>query len=130
MATTKARAVLIILINTTKQNVWLQQPVLATELFTVEYHQIAHMTSMELKGDDVDISFLFVVPDTIRVQSEQVEVTSTATSSPNSTDKPTFGPRPNTQATNFDFGAEVQCLSIRLNLGDEWNIYKFSKAGS
>ena len=47
---------------------------------------------MERKGHDVDISFLPVVPDTIRVQSEQVEATSTDISPPNSIEKPTFGP--------------------------------------
>ena len=38
VATTKARAMPIILINTTKQNIWLLQPLLATELYTVEYN--------------------------------------------------------------------------------------------
>ena len=33
---TKARSVPVILINTTKQNVWIQQPLLATELLTAD----------------------------------------------------------------------------------------------
>ena len=107
------------LINTTKKNIWLWQPLLATELFTVEYHQVEHRASMERKGYDVDILFLPVVPSDIWVQLEQVEVTSTDISSPNSIDKPTFGPRPNTQATDFDFETEVQCLPLKFNLGDE-----------
>ena len=73
----------IILINTNKQNIWLQQPLLAVELYTVEYQQVEHRTSMELKGDD-DISFLPVVPNIIRVQLEQVEATSTDISPPDS----------------------------------------------
>ena len=110
MATTKARPAPIILINTTKQNIWLQQLLLAIELYTAEYHQIENRANMERKGDDVHISFLPVVPNTIRAQLEQVEATSTNISLPISIDKPTFGPRPNTQSTHFYSEAGVQCL--------------------
>ena len=115
MTTTKSRVVSIILINTTKQNIWLGQPLLAAELFTVEYYQVEHKASMERKGDDVDISFLHVVSNTYRIQSEQVEVTSTDISPPNSTYKPTFGPRPHAQAADFDFEVEVHCMPFKLN---------------
>ena len=110
VAITKTRSMPIILINTTKQNIWLWQPLLATKLYTVEYHQVEHRANMERKEDNVDISFLTVVPDTIRVQSEQVEATSTDISPPDSIEKPIFGPRPNTKAADFNFVAEKQCL--------------------
>ena len=74
---------------------------------------------MEVKGDDVKISFLPVVPNTIRVQVEQVESTPTDVSPPDSNEKPVFGPRPDTQAPDFDFEAEVQCLPFELTLGEE-----------
>ena len=109
----------VILINTTKQNVWLWQPLLATELYTTEYHPVEHWADMEVKGDVVNVSFLPVVPDTIRVQVEQVESTSTDISTPNSNEKPVFGPRPNTQSAEFDSKAEVKCLPFQLNLGNE-----------
>ena len=96
----------VILINTSKQNISLWQPLLAAELFTVEYNQVEHRASMERKGGNVDISFLPVVPDTIRVQLEEVEATSTDTSPPSSINKTTFGPGPNTQATDFDFSGD------------------------
>ena len=79
-------------------------------MYTVEYHPVKHRADMEIKGDDVNISFLPVVPNTIRVQLEQVEATSTDISPPNSSERPIFGPRPELQATDFDFEAEVQCL--------------------
>ena len=104
---TKARSVPIILINTTKQNIQLWQPLLATELHTAEYHQVEHRANMEMKGDDVDISFLPVEPDTIRVQLEQVEATSMGISPPNSSEKPVFSPRPDTKVTDFNFEAEI-----------------------
>ena len=119
VAKVKSRSMPVILINTTKQNVWLRQPLLAAELHTVEYHPIEHRADMEDKGDEVNISFLPVVPNTIRVQVEQVESTPTDISPPNSNEKPVFGPRPDTQATDFHFKAEVQHLPFKLNLGEE-----------
>ena len=74
---------------------------------------------MEIKGDDVNISFLPVVPNTIRVQSEQVEVAPTDVSLPNSSEKQVFGPRPDTHTADFDFEVEVQCLPFKLNLAEE-----------
>ena len=74
---------------------------------------------MEIKGEDVNISFLPVVCDTIKVQSEQVETTPTYISPPGSSERPVFGPRPDTQAADFDFEAEIQCLPFKLKLGEE-----------
>ena len=119
VAKVKLRSVPVILINTTKQNVWLWQPLLATELYTAEYHPVEHWADMEVKGDVVNVSFLPVVPDTIRIQVEQVESTSTDILTPNSNEKPVFGPRPDTQSAEFDFEAEVKCLPFQLNLGNE-----------
>ena len=50
---------------------------------------------------------------------EQVESTSTDISTPNSNEKPVFGPRPDTQSAEFYFEAEVTCLPFQLNLGNE-----------
>ena len=115
----KSRSMSVILINTTKQNVCLQQPLLAAELYDAEYHQIEHWADMEVKGDVANISFLPVVPNTIRVQVEQVEATTTDISTPNPNEKPIFGPRPDTQSTCFNFEAEVKCLPFKLNFGEE-----------
>ena len=76
-----------------------------------------HRANMELKGDDVDISFLPVVPNTIRVQSEQVEATSMDISPLISIEKPVFGPRPDTKAADLISEAEIQCLPFKLNFG-------------
>ena len=119
VATVKSRSVPVILINTIKQNVWLRQPLLATELYTVEYHPVEHQADIEVEGEVAKVSFLPVVPNTIRGQVEQVATTSTDTATPNPQEKPVFGPRPNTQAIDFDFEAGVKCLPFKLNLGDE-----------
>ena len=122
VATVKSRSMPVILINTTKQNVWLWQPLLATELYTVEYHPVEHRADIEVEEDVANVSFLPVVPNTIRVQVGQVESTSMDISTPNPKEKPVFGPRPNTQVADFNFQAEVKCLPFKLNLGDETKI--------
>ena len=88
---------------------------LAAKLYTVKYHPVEHRADMEIKGDDINISFLPVVPSTIRVQLERVETTPTDISPPNSSEGPIFGPSPDTQATDFDFEAEIQCLPFKFN---------------
>ena len=85
----------------------------------MEYHQIEQRANTERKGNNINILFLPVAPDTIRVQLEQVEATSSKISPPNSTDKPMFSSRPNTQATDFDFVAEILHLPFKLNVGDD-----------
>ena len=119
VAKAKSSSVPVILINTNKQKVWLRQPLLAAELYDVDYHPVEHWADIEVKGDVAKVSFLPVVPNTIRVQVEQVESTSTDTSTPDSNERPAFGPRPDTQSTDFNFEAEVKCLPFKLHLGDE-----------
>ena len=53
------------------------------------------------------------------MQSEQVEVTSFNTTHPISSDKPAFGPKPNTNAVDSDFEAEINCLPFKLNMGTD-----------
>ena len=91
----------VILINATKQNVWLWQPLLAGELYTVEYHQVEHWADIEVEGDAANVPFLPVVPDTIRVQVGQVESTSADTSTPNPKEKTVFSPRPQYSGHRF-----------------------------
>ena len=99
VATVKSRSMPVILINTNKQNVWLWQPLLAAELYTAEYHPVEHQADIEIEGDVAKVSFLPVVPDTIRVQVEQVDATSTdtATSDPQESQYLGLGPIPNPQ---------------------------------
>ena len=53
-ATTKVRSVPVILVNTNRQNVWIWQPLLATELFsTDQVEEIEHRADMERQGDNI-----------------------------------------------------------------------------
>ena len=118
VATTKARSVPVILVNTNRQNVWIQQPLLAAELFgTDQVKEIEHRADMERQGDNINISFSPVAPNSIRVRSEQVETRTPDIDPPTSSEKPSFGPRPDVESENFDFKAEIDHLPFKLNMG-------------
>ena len=118
LATTKARSVSVILVNTNRQNVWIQQPLLATELFgTDQVEEIEQRANMEREGDNIQISFSPVAPDSIRVRSEQVETVTSNIDPPTSNEKPSFGPRPDVESENFDFKAEIDSLPFKRNMG-------------
>ena len=118
VATTKARSVPVILVNTNRQNVWIWQPLLTAELFsTDQVEEIEHRADMERQGDNIQISFSPVAPDSIRVRSEQVETITPDIDPPTSNEKPSLGPRPDVESENFDFRAEVDCLPFKLNMG-------------
>ena len=118
MSTTKARSVPVILVNTNRQNVWIWQPLLAAKLFgTDQAKEIEHRADMERQGDNIQISFSPVAPDSIRVRSEQVKTVTPNIDPPTSNKKPSFGPRPDVESENFDFMAEIDCLPFKLNMG-------------
>ena len=74
---------------------------------------------MERKGNNIDISFLPVAPNTIWVQLEQLEGKSSDIKPPTSSYKSAFGPRPNTRTADFNFEAEVNHLPFKLSLGHD-----------
>ena len=119
MATTKARSVPVILVNTIKQNVWIWQPLLATELFgTNQVEEIEHRANMEREGDNIQISFSPVAPNSIRVRLEQVETVTSDIEPPTSNEKPSFGPRPDVESEDFDFKAEIDHSAFQIEHGD------------
>ena len=81
--------------------------------------KMEHRASMERKRDDINISFSPVTPETIRAQLEQIEATPSNITSPISCEKPSFGPRPDVNAVDFDFQAEINHLPFKLNMGTE-----------
>ena len=107
----------VILVNTNRQNVWIWQLLLAAELFgTDQVEEIEHRADMERQGDNIQISFSPVAPNSIRVRSEQVGTVTSNSDSPASSKKPSFGPRPDVESENFDFQAEIDCLPFKLNM--------------
>ena len=107
----------VILINTNRQNACIWQPLLAAELFSADQvEKIEHGADMERQGDNIQISFSPVAPNSIRVRSEQVETATPDIDPPTSNEKPSFGPRPYVKSANFDFKAEIDCLPFKLNM--------------
>ena len=118
VATTKARSVPVILVNTNRQNVWIWQPLLTAELFgTDQVEEIEHRADMERQGDSIQISFSPVATNYIRVRSEQIKTVTPNIDPPTSNEKPSFGPRPDVESKHYDFKAEIDCLPFKLNMG-------------
>ena len=74
MAIPKARAIPIIIINTNKYNVWVRQPLLASQLYDAECDQIEYRATMDWEGGNITIGFQPVAPQLIDINSSQVEV--------------------------------------------------------
>ena len=70
MCNTKARRIPVNLINTTDQNIWVRQPLLAAELFEVEAEPQQYHPEFNSEGDEMTISFLSAPP---HEGQEQVE---------------------------------------------------------
>ena len=77
---------------------------------------------MQRKRDNINISFSPVAPNTIRAKLEQIEAIPPNITSPTSSEKPSSGPRPDVNAVDFDFQAEINCLPFKLNMGTEANM--------
>ena len=77
---------------------------------------------MQRQGDNINISFSPVAPNSIRVKSEQVESLTSDITPPTSNEKPSFGPRPDVKSMDFDFQAEINCLPFKLNMGTTVNM--------
>ena len=91
---------------------------LAAELFgTDQVEEIEHRANMEREGDNIQISFSPVAPESIRVRSEQVEIVTPNTDPPASNEKLSFAPRPDLESKNFNFKAEIDHLPFKLNMG-------------
>ena len=105
--TAKARRVPVILINTTDQNIWVRQPLLATELFEAEVEPQQYSTEINCEEDEITTSFLPAPPHEGQEQVEnnivQVEGSPDLPKENNIPEEhPKFGERPDTgKAYNF-----------------------------
>ena len=74
---------------------------------TFSWLQMEVPTRFELRSQDSES----------RVRSEQVKTVAPNTDPPTSSEKPSFGPRPDVESENFDFEAEIVHLPFKLNMG-------------
>ena len=73
---------------------------------------------MNQDGDNILVGFQPVPPQLINTNSCQVEVGPIQLDSPE-IERPEFGPRPDANSTEFNFGKELDQLPFQLNIGKE-----------
>ena len=106
VAMPKARSIPVISINTNRYNVWIRQPLLAAKLFGTECDEIEYRANMNPDGNNILVGFQPVPPQLINTNSCQVEAGPIQPDSPE-IEKPEFGPRPDTNPTEFNFEKEL-----------------------
>ena len=125
---TKAKQVSVILLNTNSYNVWIRQPLYATTIWDIDlkdwdYEPI--ITKSE-EANTFEVKLQPVPPENLQeeILSNAMEVNQeTDDASGKNTfnerdEKPSFGIRPNTKNSDFDFKKELEQLPFKLNIGD------------
>ena len=121
----KSKKVPVILVNTNSYNVWIQQPLLATNVMEVESCPWDYQTVLSCDGEDVNVSFCPVPTPEVQEEIFSVSVSHTSDSpdlnqsSPTKEqcERPKFGPHPKFNNPCFDFQKELDRLPFTLNLG-------------
>ena len=112
----KGRAVLVILMNQNNYNIWIQQPLLAAEIYWVEHLPWDYGVEFQQQGKNIKVAFQPIPPADIMAIVKLVHDEPDA--KPSTEPHPTFGPCPNTDVVDFNFQQEVEHLPFKLNLGD------------
>ena len=125
---TKAKQVSVILLNTNSNNVWIQQPLYAATIWDIELKDWDYEPIIT-KSEEADMFEVKLQP--VPPEDLPEEILSNATEVNQETDdaigkntfnekdeKPSFGIRPNTKDSNFDFKKELEQLPFELNIGD------------
>ena len=116
----KGSAVPVIVRNQNNYNVWIWQPLLAAEIYWIEYLPWDYGVELHLEGENIEVAFqpLPLADIMATVKAVHDEPDTKPSKEVNKETHPTFGPCPNTKAADFDFQKEVECLPFKLNLGD------------
>ena len=121
LAHPKGNVVLVIMINQNKQNVWIQQPLLAAEIFGVQHIPWDYGVELQEGEDKIEVTFQPLPLTDVMVSVKVVHNEPDQALSKEETSQephPTFGPCPNTQVADFDFERDVEHLPFKLNLVD------------
>ena len=102
----------VILMNQNNHNIWIQQPLLAAEIYTVEHLPWDYGVESQTHGDSVEVAFLPIPPADIMATVKSVHDEPGV--KPSAEPHPTFGPHPNTSAADFNFKQEVERLLLSL----------------
>ena len=112
----RGKTVPVILMNQNDYNIWIWQPLLAAEIYTVEHLSWDYGVDFQHHGDNIEVAFQPIPPTdimaTVNLVHDEPDV------KPLAEPRPTFGPHPNISVADFDFKQEVEHLPFKLNLGD------------
>ena len=112
----RGKMVPVILMNHNNNNIWIRQPLLAAEIYTVEHLTWDYGVEFQHHGDNIEVAFqpipLADIMATVKSVHDEPDI------KPSAEPCPTFGPHPKTHAADFDFKQEVEPLPFKLNLGD------------
>ena len=116
----RGSVVLVILMNQNNYNVWIQQPLLAAEIYWVDHLPWDYGVELHQQGKSREVAFQPLPPADIvaTVKAVHTEPDTKPSNESNKEPHPTFEPHPNTKAADFDFQKEVEHLPFKLNVGD------------
>ena len=112
----KGRMVPVIFMNQNNHNIQIQQPLLAAEIYWVEHLPWDYGVEFQQQGKNIEVAFQPIPPADIVAAVKSVH--DEPGTKPSAEPHPTFGPCPNTDAADFNFQQEVECLPFKVNLGD------------
>ena len=112
----KSRMVPVILINQNNYNIWIWQALLAAEIYWVDHLPWDYGVEFQQQGKNIEVAFqpipLADIMGIVKLVHDESHT------KPSTEPCPTFGPHPNTDAADFNFQQEVECLPFKLNFGD------------
>ena len=109
----------VILMNQNNYNVWIQQPLLAAEIYWIEHLPWDYGVELHQQGNNIEVAFQPLPPADIvdTVEAVHNEPDTKPSNECNKEPHCPFGSHPNTK-WQIDFQREVECLPFKLNLGD------------
>ena len=125
---TKSRQVSVILLNTNTYNMWIHQPLYATTLWNIELKDWEYepIFTKDVDSNTIEIKLQQVPPEDLRedILSHSVETEQSGSKAKQkettgeSDEKLSFGARPDTKSSQFDFKEELKWLPFELNIGE------------
>ena len=112
----RGKTVPVILMKQNNHNIWIQQPLLAAEIYLVEHLPWDYGVEFQPQGNNIEVAFQPIPPADIMATVKLVH--DETVTKPSADLCPTFGPCPNTSVADFNFQQEVEHLPFKLNLGD------------
>ena len=119
----KSKKVPVILANSNSYNIWIQQPLLATNVVEVESCPRYYQTILACDGKDISVSLCPVPTPEVQEEIFSAGTSVTRTGETDSSkptkdqgEKPKFGSQPKFNGPNFDFQKELDRLPFPLNL--------------